>query len=253
VMAALALLVLALPATNGFVALQLAVASMAILLALLSHVSPAAMLLGTLVVVAVRLAVAGARARDSAAVRQGVAVLLVAAVAGAAAFGVYYVRFIPMARDAWHRPAETHDASPADAESPPIQRIEPHQTRFVAGRAAFLSRLAAVPRYAQRSYGLPLMILAAWGVVAAWRRRDRLRLTAVLTSWVAVCLGCFVLAMLTPIDLRYYLAAAPAIAVLAGAGAADLLRRPPIGRAVALLLGLWLLAQALVHDFSWLT
>lgn len=245
-----ALLAIAAPAAGLALILQPLALFVLTLTTLLSHVSSGVILVATLGLVAILLAWTGRRGAGSR-LRDGALIAAVTLAAGAVSYGVYYARFtdtFEAARRGGGRPP----ATAAEIASPPAQRIEPHQTRFVPGHAALVSRLAAVPRYAQRSYGVPLMLLALWGIVAAWRARPHDQAALVLAAWLATCLAFFALAMLTPIDLRYYLAAAPVMALLAGGGLADLLRRPPIGRVAAMLLGCWLLAHALSHDFSWL-
>jgi hypothetical protein len=251
VMSAFALLAVATPAGGAMAAGQLIIGFALTLVALLSHLSAAVMLTATLGVLGFVLIVSGSVTRQANAVRNGLAILLLTMAAAGAAFAIYYVHFMPTLGEAWRRGGQA-SAAPSPDAAPPVQRIEPHQTRFAPGRAALLSRLAAVPRYTLRSYGAPLLLLATWGAVDLWRRRRVDGLAHLLGPWLGVCVTFFVLAMLTPIDLRYYLAAAPALAVLAGAGLGDLLDRPPVGRAVGALLGVWLLVHGLWHDFSWL-
>jgi hypothetical protein len=63
----------------------------------------------------------------------------------------------------------------------------------------------------------------------------------VLFGWLAGC-GLFLIAgVLTPVDLRYYLAAIPVVATLAGFGAVSLWSGGAAGRTAAAALLLWLL------------
>jgi hypothetical protein len=76
-----------------------------------------------------------------------------------------------------------------------------------------------VPYGIRISIGTPVVLLALAGAVdMARRRRDRLSLA--LGGWLLACGLFLVLGVLTPVDMRYYLAALPAIAVAAAAGAA---------------------------------
>jgi hypothetical protein len=69
-------------------------------------------------------------------------------------------------------------------------------------------------------FGMPLLALAAFGGWWQYTRAaaDRLSLTA--AGWLAACAAFLLLGVLTPVDMRYYLAAIPAIAILAARGAA---------------------------------
>jgi hypothetical protein len=131
----------------------------------------------------------------------------------------------------------------------PIQRAEAHQTVWVPGWPALAARLAAVPGYVQKYWGWPLLVLAFAGL---WRRRDGDVFTRSLHAWLAACAGLFVLGQLTSVDVRYYLAAAPALAVFASAAIVEGLSiarwRWPTAVVAVLFLG-----QALVYRLAWLT
>jgi YYY domain-containing protein len=115
-----------------------------------------------------------------------------------------------------------------------------------AARVPVLEPLGWLVRF---GFGLPATVLAIVGVVAGLRRwrdwREQPAL-ALLAGWVVLC-GAVVLPRFSPF-MRYLLPAYPALAVLAGCGAAALLTHPRLRAArvggVVLLTaaGLWALA-----------
>lgn len=111
------------------------------------------------------------------------------------------------------------------------------------------ARLALVPHSLLTYYGLPVLALAGAG--AAWfvRRHQRDRLGLVLLAWALGCGAFLVLGVLTPVDMRYYLAFFPALAVLGGAGAAWLWRRGGAWQAAAGVLLAWTAARGV---WEWL-
>jgi hypothetical protein len=96
----------------------------------------------------------------------------------------------------------------------------------------------------QLYFGVFPLALAAWGAALLWRRRARDRTSLTATGWLLTCGLFLVLGILTPVDMRYYLAAIPAIALFAAAGAAIewTSRGAPRAIAVALLAGTVFLA-----------
>jgi hypothetical protein len=88
-----------------------------------------------------------------------------------------------------------------------------------AGGRSVIERALAVPRYAYLYFTIPLMVLAGAGTVDRWRRGSRDRLTLAIAGWAAACTLFLLVGVLTPLDMRYYLAATPAVAVVAAAGA----------------------------------
>ena len=81
------------------------------------------------------------------------------------------------------------------------------------------SRLAAIPRYLQLYFGIPILALVGWGAVLLWQRSARDRVTLATAGGAGACLLFLVLAVLTPVDMRYYLAVIPALALIAATGA----------------------------------
>jgi hypothetical protein len=129
------------------------------------------------------------------------AVLVGALVAIALAVVLYYVHFVETYRTELARiGSETVTGAPD------------------AGGRSMLGRLASVPTNLRLYYGVPAMVLAAVGAVRLWQRavRDRVALTS--AGWAAACLCFLVLGILTPVDMRHYLAAVPVVALVAGGG-----------------------------------
>jgi hypothetical protein len=112
------------------------------------------------------------------------------------------------------------------------------------GGRSVLDRLVAVPHDLVTCYGVPLMTLAAVG--AAWlvRRRQRDRFGLTLAGWTAGCAAFLVLGVLTPVDMRHYFAYFPAVALLAGLGSGWLWRQGVPARVVAGALLGWTVARA---------
>jgi hypothetical protein len=75
-----------------------------------------------------------------------------------------------------------------------------------------------VPYYLREYFGIPALALAALG---AWelRRQAANRLTLAVLGLTLASLLFLAIGVLTPVDMRYYLAALPAVALAAAAGA----------------------------------
>lgn len=108
------------------------------------------------------------------------------------------------------------------------------------GGRSVAQRAAAVPYYLNEYYGWPALVLAGVGAGALTRRRDALTMT--LWAWVGGACLFLLLGVVTPVDFRYYLAAFPAVAILAGLGGARWWNAGPPRRAAAAVL----MAAALV-------
>ena len=84
-----------------------------------------------------------------------------------------------------------------------------------AGGRTISDRLTLVPYSLAMLFGWPLVALAIAGAVLRVRHAaDSLSLSA--SGWIAACLLFLAIGVLTPVDMRYYLAAIPALAVFAG-------------------------------------
>jgi hypothetical protein len=105
-----------------------------------------------------------------------------------------------------------------------------------AGGRGISDRLAAVPRYLNLYFGFPALVLAGWGAAELWRSRARDRATLAATGWLLSCGAFLVLGILTPVDMRYYLAAIPALAVFGATAAAAGWNHGPTQRAIVVVL-----------------
>jgi hypothetical protein len=122
-----------------------------------------------------------------------------------------------------------------------------------AGGRGIGGRLASVPRYLHVYYGVPILALAAAGGGLLWQRGARDRVTLACAGWLAACGVFWLLGILTPVDMRHYLAAIPAIAVLGGAGAAIAWTRGTTPRIAAIVLLGWSVVAAVHAWWSTLT
>lgn len=113
------------------------------------------------------------------------------------------------------------------------------------GRLTILDRLRLVPGYLSAYFGLPVLALTVWGVVLLWQRGARDRVTLSVAGWMAACAFYLVLGILTPVDMRHYLAAIPAFAIIAAAGASIAWSNGGIQRIVAGALLGWTVAVAI--------
>jgi len=98
-----------------------------------------------------------------------------------------------------------------------------HETAAAApdvGGRTIGDRLRLVPYSLGVYIGAPVLLFASLGAVALARGRAADRLTLALGGWILSCGVFLVIGVLTPVDMRHYLAAIPAIAIAAGSGAA---------------------------------
>lgn len=89
-----------------------------------------------------------------------------------------------------------------------------------AGGRTIGDRFKAVPYNVSAYIGAPVMLFALLGAVELSRRRAHDRLILTLAGWALSCVAFLALGILTPVDMRYYLAAVPVIAIAAAYGAA---------------------------------
>ncbi len=184
--------------------------------AMLSHLSTFAIL-----IVLLALAVVFFRWRGTPHVKRLAvpALLTIALVAVVLSIALYYRHFGDVYADQWAR-ISGEMAKPAELSDP--------------GQRSIAQRALSVPMYLQTYYGWPVIVLAVAGVATLIRRRHALALT--LWAWLGAALVYLVLGVLTPVDMRHYLAAFPAAAILAGVGAARWWRRGPVLQSIALVL-----------------
>lgn len=154
------------------------------------------------------------------------AVLLATGCALALAIGLYYAHFGETYRAELARiGTETAAASPD------------------AGGRTIGARAAIVPMYLRLYLGPAALLLAAAGAWALGRRAPRERLTLAAAGWTLACLAFLALGVLTPVDMRYYLASIPAIAIAGAAGLRFLWERGTGGRVAAVALAALALAD----------
>jgi hypothetical protein len=146
------------------------------------------------------------------------------------AVGLYYAHFGETYRAEWARiSAETASAAPD------------------AGGRGIGARAGAVPRSIYLHLGIPATILAAWGL-SLLRRGYRSRLVLTTAGWIVACGLFLVLGIVTPVDMRHYLAVIPAIAAAGGLAFAQGWNGAATARAAAALLATWA-AAIFIHTW----
>jgi hypothetical protein len=167
--------------------------------AYLSHTGTLAILFAATVLIALLFLV-----RGGASLRSPAAAVAVATVGAAVlAVVVYYAHFLETYRTELARIG--HETATAASD---------------AGGRTVADRLRIVPYSVSIYIGLPVLLVALLGTVHLVARHGRERLTLVFAGWILSCLLFLVIGILTPVDMRYYLASVPALAIAAGFGAA---------------------------------
>lgn len=215
---ALAVFALAILAAPGLrLEKPVAVAGLTIVMsaAFMSHTSTFALLLPAAFLTAMSFTWKGGPALKSPAA----AVALGASLAAIVAFALYYRHFGDIYRAEWTRISAETAANTPDA----------------GGRTA-MDRLVDVPRQLNLLFGLPVLFLAAIGAFHLFARSARDRLALALLGWTVSCMMFFIIGIITPVDMRYYLAAIPAVAIAAAAGASWMWTTGGTGRGAALVL-----------------
>jgi hypothetical protein len=206
----------ALRATTGGTTIALALLLSA---AFLSHTSTFAILSGCGLLIAVLFVWRGGPALRS----PGKAIAVATAIGIVLAAALYYAHFVTTYQTELSRLGSETAAAAPDA----------------GGRGAW-ARAIAVPRYLHIYLGTPLLVLAAAGTIDRWRRGSRDRLTLAIAAWVLTCVLYLIVGILTPLDMRYYLAVIPALALLAALGASWWWRAGGTRRIAAALLLAWI-------------
>jgi hypothetical protein len=186
--------------------------------------------------------------------RRGVTMLAATTIATVLAMGLFYAHFPQVYRDIATRLTTPSAASttPLVPVTIPIQRKEAHQTVYVPGWPALGNRLAAIPAYVAKYLTWPLVVLALVGglqMTRAPEQADPLRV--LIGAWVAACGAFFVLAQISPLDLRYYLAATPALCVAAAMAVGAGWESGGWRRAAALALSAWYAYACLAYWIAW--
>jgi hypothetical protein len=161
---------------------------------------------------------------------------------------LYYGHFGSVYMKMLAQPSMTSASGSAPA---PTQRAEAHQTQWVPGSLALKNRLAAVPGYVSKYLGFVLCAAGVVGGALLVRRRARDPLTLLLFAWCASCSIFFVLGQLTPIDVRYYLAVFPALAILVSRAIDEAWAGGTVPRAVASGVLLWCVATGVIYWYGW--
>lgn len=177
-------------------------------------------------------------------------IIIVLALAGAISYGAYYGRFNDLYVKQIHRIVGVmRGDTPGDwkqGESYAPRQL-PEQTPYAPGGASVMRRIESLPTYVRTCLGWPVVLLSAIGLwrLFAERRRDRLSLATIgwlLTSFFFVLLG-----ILTPLNMRPYLVAAPFLGVSMAVGAAWCWRTGAVGKAATIVLlgwGIWNAAES---------
>jgi hypothetical protein len=196
--AVLALVLIAHPALRWERRLPLVALTVLLAAAFMSHTSTFAIVFPACVLIA-----GGFLWKGGPALRSPAAAVAVAAlVAVIASIALYYAHFGETYRAEFTRiSAETASRAPD------------------AGGRTTMDRLGDVPRYLRLYFDVPLILLAAVGTWRLYVRGARDRATLAVLGWTVTCMLFFVIGIVTPVDMRYYLAAIPAFAVAGGAGA----------------------------------
>ena len=210
----------------------------------------------TLVVLAPTIAVIGALWRwvgDPYARRMTSRVIAGLGLALALSFAAFYGHFWDAYRSQAHRLAsEVRAIVAADERASPPAEVTPAPSPKARKAQTTLSRrLETMVRRTRGAFGLVFggLALAGAALIAAQRRRDRLSLA--IWAWVAM-LGMFsTLAVATPLEMRYHLAVAPALAMLAAA-ALSWSMQSPAGRLIAGVVTAALIAFGARGWYEWL-
>ena len=172
--------------------------TIALAAAYLSHTGTLAILFVATIAIAALLAIRGGSSE-----RRGAMIIFGAtAVAALVAVGLYYVHFMDTYRAEFARIGQETASAASDA-----------------GGRTIGDRLKGVPYSVGIYLGGPVLLFALVGASELMRkpRPDRLALT--VSGWALSCLLFMAIGILTPVDMRYYLAAVPVLAITAGCGA----------------------------------
>ena len=184
--------------------------------AMMSHTSTFAIAIPVMLLAGLLLWLFGGTSEEK---TRGRVVLAVTALAAVAAVVLYYRHFGEVYAEQFAR-ITGEIAKPAELSDP--------------GGRTITQRALIVPYYLNQYYGWPALVLAGIGSGMLVRRRDTL--TLVVWAWIAGTFAFLLLGVFTPLDFRHYLAAFPAIALLAGCGAARWWTKGPFLQAAAIVL-----------------
>jgi hypothetical protein len=166
--------------------------------AYLSHTSTLAILFVATLAIAVLFRAAGGPV-----LRSPAAAILIATLAAAAlAVAAYYAHFLQTYQSEFARLSRETVAAAPDA-----------------GGRGVLTRFDSIPYYVRLYFGSPIVLLTAIGAWRMFARGAADRLTLAVAGWMLSCFIFLVVGIVTPVDMRYYLAAIPAVAVVSAIGA----------------------------------
>ena len=163
-------------------------------------------------------------------------VFIAACAATAGAVLLYYGHFGDVYRDQLAR--ITGEVGGAGSENP--------NTRTMANRLGYVPVLTAL------YYGWPVVALAAGGVWHLYRLARRDRLSLALAGSAASCAGFLVLGILTPVEMRYFLAALPVVAIVVAAAVVQAAQMQRGVRWTAGLVVAWALTNTVRGWMGWL-
>lgn len=195
--------------------------------AYLSHTSTLAILFVATICIAAFFRLRGGPALRSPAT----AVLLATAIASVLAVTLYYGHFMDTYRSEFNRLSQETASAAVDA-----------------GGRTIGDRWGAVPYYARDYFGVAAIVLSALG--CWWMRALRDRLALTIWGWGLSCALFLVIGIVTPMDMRYSLAAIPAVALTAAYGASRAWQRSAAWRGAAVILLAGAVAAGINHWWS---
>jgi len=181
--------------------------------AYLSHTSTLAILFVATICIAAFFRLRGGPALRS----PSAAVLAATAIASVLAIVLYYGHFMATYRSEFNRLSGEAASAAVDA-----------------GGRTIGDRLRIVPFYVKNYFGVSAILLSALG--CSWMRTLRDRLALTIWGWGLSCAVFMAIGILTPMDVRYYLAVVPAIALTAAYGASHAWQLSAAWRGAAVLL-----------------
>jgi hypothetical protein len=145
------------------------------------------------------------------------AVLMATVIASILAIALYYGHFMGTYRSEFNRLSQETASAAVDA-----------------GGRTIGDRLTLVPYYVNNYFGMATIVLAAVG--CWWMRSNRDRLALSIAGWGLSCALFMAIGILTPMDMRYYLAAVPAVALTAAYGASRAWQQSAAWRGAAIIM-----------------
>jgi hypothetical protein len=181
--------------------------------AYLSHTSTLAILFVATICIAVLFQLRGGPALRS----PSAAVLIATVLASILAIALYYGHFMTTYRSEFLRLSQETASAAVDA-----------------GGRTISDRLSTVPYYLDSYFGVAAIALSAIG--CWWMRRLRDRLTLAIAGWGLSCALFMAIGILTPMDMRYYFAAVPVVALTGAYSASRAWKKSAAWRSAAVIL-----------------